>query len=93
MNPGTLSIPALVATVLFLSSMAFMPVRLQAAARAGNDARALSSSGSDSTACDLAPYSGLLNEGDMKTGSGLRELPPLDSEVPSKVATATFAMG
>ena len=93
MNIVSLSIPAFVATVLFLSSVVFMPVRLQAAAKAEDDTGTLRSSGSDNTACDLPPYSELLDKEGAETGVRLAELPPLDSEVPSRVATATFAMG
>ena len=93
MNIVSLSIPAFVATVLFLSSVVFMPVRLQAAAKAEDDTGTLRSSGSDNTACDLPPYSELLDKEGPETGVRLAELPPLDSEVPSRVATATFAMG
>ena len=93
MNLGFFSIPALVATVLILSSVVFMPVRLQAAAKTEGDTGTLRSSGSDNTACDLPPYSELLNKEGSIAGPRLRELPPLDSEVPSRVATATFAMG
>jgi hypothetical protein len=93
MNPGFFPVPAFVATVFFLSFMAFIPVHLQASAKAEDNTGTLKSSGSDNTACDLPPFSELLNKEGSKAGARLRELPPLDSDIPSKVASATFAMG
>ena len=93
MNLEAFTIPAFTATLLFLISLAFVPSPLQAVAKASEGSELFSSSDSGNTACDLPPYSETLSKDGTQVGSKLAELPPLDSHLPAKVATATFAMG
>ena len=93
MNLETFTIPAFTATLLFLISLAFVPSPLQAVAKTSEDKQLLSSSDSGNTACDLPPYSENLSKEGKAVGSRLAELPSIDSNIPAKVATATFAMG
>lgn len=93
MNLEAFTIPAFTATLLFLFSLAFIPSPLQAVAKASEGSELFSSSDSDNTACELPPYSETLSKDGTPVGSKMAELPPLDSQLPAKVATATFAMG
>lgn len=86
-------IPAFVATLLFLVSVAFTTSPAQAAASVTGVNNIFSSSDSGKTSCDLPPYSENLSISGSSGVSRLSELPPLDSTAPAKVATATFAMG
>ena len=93
MNMELFPIPALVATFLLLYSAAFLPAQSMAAAKVTDGLAGADSSGSSNTACDLPPYSENLNETGKQGISRFAELPSLDSTLPAKVATATFAMG
>jgi len=93
MNLEAITIPAFTATLLFLISLAFVPAPVKAAAKASDGTQLLNSSDSGNTACDLPPYSETLSKDGTPVGSKLAELPALDSKIPAKVATATFAMG
>ena len=93
MNLEAFPIPALVATFLLLYSTAFTVAPLVAAAKVSDDPAEADSSGSSNTACDLPPYSETLSKDGRSTTSRLAEIPSIDSSLPAKVATATFAMG